>query len=154
VRARSSELTVGDSVAVRTYVTEPDRPPKLEFPATGPYVVIEKTDTHVTLRTRDGPLKVHLDRVFRLPRPKLCHRPSNGSILEEERRLLLKPSIAMEEKKEFVVDQIVGHAADDDGNMLVKVRWFGCPSSADTWEPVGNLPVIFLRDTQSRNESR
>jgi hypothetical protein len=51
----------------------------------------------------------------------------------------------MEEEEEFVMDQIVGHGADDDGNMLVKVRWFGCPSSADTWEPVGNLPGHFLK---------
>jgi hypothetical protein len=84
VRARSSELTVGHSVAVRTYVTEPGRSPNLVFPGT------EKTDTHVTLRTRNGHLKVHFDRVLRLPRPKLCHHPSNGSIHEEERRLLLQ----------------------------------------------------------------
>jgi hypothetical protein len=33
----------------------------------------------------------------------------------------------MEEEEGFVMDQIVGHGADDDGNMLEKVRWFRLP---------------------------
>jgi hypothetical protein len=75
VRARTADLCVRDSVAVRAYVTEPGRSPKLEFPVTDPYVLTDMTVTHCTVRTKEGPLKVHRDRVFRLPPPEALPSP-------------------------------------------------------------------------------
>jgi hypothetical protein len=85
---------------------------------------------------------MHLDRVYRLPPPEDLPPPIEWV---NPRRGETPPIAAVKEEEEFVADQIVGHGADDDGNMLVKVRWFGCPSSVDTWEPVGNLPRHILK---------
>jgi hypothetical protein len=67
VRNRHADLQIGDSVLIRTYMLEPSRSPKFVFPVAGPYSVIGIESPHVTVRTRDGPQKHHLDRVIRAP---------------------------------------------------------------------------------------
>jgi hypothetical protein len=38
-RKRNAEIQIGDMMLVRTFVAQPGRSPKLDFPASGPYVV-------------------------------------------------------------------------------------------------------------------
>jgi hypothetical protein len=67
VRRRHHDLEISDSVFVRTHVIEPARSPKLCFPVAGPYPVIKIDGYNVEIRTREGPQRLHLDRVVRCP---------------------------------------------------------------------------------------
>ena len=67
VRRRHRELMLGDSVLVRTFVTEPGRSTKLSAPVAGPYTVVGMSDSNVKIRTREGVQTLHLDRVIRCP---------------------------------------------------------------------------------------
>jgi hypothetical protein len=57
----------GDSVLVKTFMLEPGRSPKLAFPVSGPYPVVQLDGVTVVIRTSDGDQRVHLDRVIRCP---------------------------------------------------------------------------------------
>jgi tRNA(Ile)-lysidine synthase TilS/MesJ len=46
----------------------------------------------------------------------------------------------LDDLAEFVVERIVSHRRDADGNMRLLLRWFGYASSEDTWEPVIHVP--------------
>ena len=56
--------------------------------------------------------------------------------------------------KQFYVDNIVDIDNSDEEHPLFKVRWFGYPPSADSWEPLTSFdnpsfPLIFLNNTES-----
>ena len=118
VRARNSDIEIGDLVAVRTFVTEPGRSPKIEFPVTGPYVVVEKTPTNFVIRTREGRQSIHSARVIKFPRP--TELPAGVEGVKVERADESPPETFDEE--EYVVEQIVDHGVAGDGTLLVKVR--------------------------------
>jgi hypothetical protein len=67
VRRRHHDLEISDSVFVRTHVIEPARSPKLRFPVAGPHPVTRVDGSNVEIRTREGPQRLHLDRVVRCP---------------------------------------------------------------------------------------
>jgi hypothetical protein len=83
VQRRNTQIESGDLVYVKTFVTEPDRSPKLEFPAAGPFVVISNDVNTFLLRTRSGDQRVSSDRVIKagvssdlLPEMQVRSRPS------------------------------------------------------------------------------
>ena len=67
VRKRHGSIQMGDSVFVRIHVLEPARSPKFSFPVAGPYPIVGVSGSNVDIRTREGPQRVHLDRVVRCP---------------------------------------------------------------------------------------
>ena len=42
--------------------------------------------------------------------------------------------------REYVIDKIVEHEEDGDGNLFLKVRWYGYEPKDDTWQLVSTLP--------------
>ena len=144
VRARNKEIEIGDMVAVRTFVHDPGRSPKIEFPVSGPFIVVGETKSGYKIRSREGIQVVHSNRVIKLPHAselpmgiegtKLIRDPENSTGLEDPKG-----------EQEYVVDKIVDHGVDGEGIMRVKVRWYGFTEKEDTWEPVTNLPRHFLR---------
>ena len=56
-----------------------------------------------------------------------------------------------QEQRRFEIEKLVGAGLDDDGQELYRVRWTGYPPSADTWEPVDNLPRELVRAYKRRH---
>jgi hypothetical protein len=141
VKNRHKDLQLGDSVLIRTFMLEPSRSPKFVFPVAGPYVLIRIEGPHVTVRTRKGPQKHHLDRVIRAP---ISDLPPGLELIPNATASSLRPMQRITAENlssdEDVIYRFVSHAQDDDGAWLVRVRWAGFDSSDDTWEPDVNLP--------------
>ena len=45
---------------------------------------------------------------------------------------------------EIVVDRIVGHGVNEDGQYMVKIRWHGQDKSEDTWQEASDVPRHFV----------
>jgi hypothetical protein len=57
-------------VLVKTFVTEPGISPKLELPASGPFVAIGRDGKKFIINTASGKQRVSSDRVTRAPGPQ------------------------------------------------------------------------------------
>ena len=149
VRARTSDLAVGDWAYVKTYVAPRELSKKLIFPAVGPFVVTRVGPDRKTFKvsTPDGEVTVSADRVRKCPFPAdLPHDMLFATSTPEEEA----PQVRDEEDdlsawEEYVIDHLVSHRRDDAGTMHVRVRWFGYDPSADTWEPILHIPRELLR---------
>jgi RNase H-like domain found in reverse transcriptase/Reverse transcriptase (RNA-dependent DNA polymerase)/Integrase zinc binding domain/Integrase core domain/Chromo (CHRromatin Organisation MOdifier) domain len=138
VRVRNADIQVGDLVFVRTFVTEPGRSPKVEFPVSGPYTVIARDDKTFVVRTASGSQRVSADRVTKAPGPR---------DLPPEFQLEAELEAAREDVgslDEMVVDRIVGHGVNEDGQYMVKIRWHGQDKSEDTWQESTEVPRHFV----------
>jgi Chromo (CHRromatin Organisation MOdifier) domain len=51
-----------------------------------------------------------------------------------------------------VIERLLSHSVDDDGNVVMRVRWFGFGSDDDTWEPITHLPKLLLERYAKRNK--
>jgi hypothetical protein len=131
-------------VAVRTFVHEPGRSPKIEFPVAGPFIVVGETYSGYKIRSREGIQVVHSDRVIKFPRASELPMGVEGIKMIQSQE---SPPVDVTPRPddEYVVDRIVDHGVDEDGLMRVKVRWYGFTEKEDTWEPVVNLPCHFQR---------
>jgi hypothetical protein len=69
VRSRNAEIQIVDMVFVRTFVAEPGRSPKPDFPASGPYAVVSRNEKTFVIKTSSGNQRVPSDRVTRAPVP-------------------------------------------------------------------------------------
>jgi hypothetical protein len=132
-----TDVDVGDTVFVRTYVTEPARSPKLQFPVTGPYPVVKCFYSGVEILTADGRQRLHWDRVIKSPSPK--DLPAGVEwvlVLPRKQRTMLTPRL---EETEYVIERPLDHGEDEDGRKILKVRWAGFTPADDTWEPIENI---------------
>jgi hypothetical protein len=96
-------------VFVKTFVTEPGRCPKLEFPASGPFTVIGRDDKTFLVNTASGNQRFSSDRVTRAPAPQ---------DLPLEFQLDSNTTGAPEDvgpTEETLVDRILAHGVNDDG---------------------------------------
>jgi hypothetical protein len=148
VRRRNTQIESGDLVYVKTFVTEPGRSLKLEFPAAGPFVVISNNVITFLLRTRSGYQRVSSDRVIKagvssdlLPEMQVRSRPS----------ALAPPSPDENPYEEFVIKRLLSYGVDGDGNVVMRVRWFGFGYDDDTWEPITHLPKLLVERFAKRN---
>jgi Chromo (CHRromatin Organisation MOdifier) domain len=147
VRELSAELSVGDLVYVRTYVCLKELSHKLIFPAVGPFLVKRLMPGHhtVQLQTPSGAVTVPIDRVRKctapadLPQGMRFAEKSPGHFSE------IHQDPAEESFEEYVIDRLVSHRVTEDGQMLLRVRWFGYDSHQDTWEPAIGLPAELVR---------
>jgi hypothetical protein len=149
VQRRNTQIEPGDLVYDKTFVTEPGRYPKLEFPAAGPFVVISNDENTFLLRTRSGDQQVSSDRVIKagvssdlLPEMQVRFRPSAPA----------PPSPDENPYEEFVVERLLSHGVDDDRNVVMRVRWFGFGSDNDIWEPITHLHKRLVVRYAKRNK--
>jgi hypothetical protein len=105
-------------VVVNTFVTEPGRSPKMEFPVNGPYNVVGITPTGYNIRSRDGIQTVHSNRVIKFPRPEEFPLGVDDVEVQTSRA----PYSRMMEGEEYVLDKIFDHGEASDGSMVVLVR--------------------------------
>jgi Chromo (CHRromatin Organisation MOdifier) domain len=54
--------------------------------------------------------------------------------------------------EEFVIERLLSHGVDDDGIVVMRVRWFGFGSDDDTWEPITHLPKLLVERYAKRNK--
>jgi hypothetical protein len=54
--------------------------------------------------------------------------------------------------EEFVIEPLLSHGVNDDGNVVMQVRWFGFGSDDDTWEPFTHLPKLEVERYAKRNK--
>ena len=149
VRKRHGSIQMGDSVFVRTHVLEPARSPKLSFPVAGPYPIVGVSGSNVDIRTREGPQRVHLDRVVRCP----TSLPSGVSWVPQRKEPpVTKRRIQTRETDDtYVIERLLSHArAEDDSCWLLRVRWAAYGSDDDTWEPARELPEEMVRRYERR----
>jgi hypothetical protein len=122
VRRRHHEVEIGDSGFVKTHVIEPARAPKLCFPVAGPYPVIKIDGSNVEIRTREGPQRLHLDRVVRCPTTLPSGVSWNPQLKEPPKSKRM--TIGREDDDTYVIDRLVTHARDEkDSCWLIRVRW-------------------------------
>jgi Chromo (CHRromatin Organisation MOdifier) domain len=138
VRLRNEKIQVGDLVFVKTFVTEPGRSPKLEFPAFGHFVVIGRDENTFLIKTASVKQRVSSDRVTRAPAPR--DLPP-----EFQRDLTSNESIEdVETTEETVVDRVLSHGVNEDGQYMVRIRWHGQDKTQDTWQEASDLPIHFI----------
>jgi hypothetical protein len=70
LRERNRDICPGDLVFVKSFSHQTDISPKLLFPASGPYVVINRDSRTMTVKTPSGPVRINCDRVTRAPAPE------------------------------------------------------------------------------------
>jgi Chromo (CHRromatin Organisation MOdifier) domain len=54
--------------------------------------------------------------------------------------------------EEFAIERLLSHGVDDDGNVVMRVGWFGFGSDDDTWEPITHLPKLLVKRYAKRNK--
>jgi Chromo (CHRromatin Organisation MOdifier) domain len=53
---------------------------------------------------------------------------------------------------EIVVDKIVGHGVNEDGQYMVKIYWHGQYKSENTWQEASDLPHFFVERYAKRKK--
>jgi hypothetical protein len=51
------------------------------------------------------------------------------------------PLKSPKENADYIIERAVAHNSDDQGMVLVNIRWVGCGSEEDTWEPSSYIPL-------------
>jgi Chromo (CHRromatin Organisation MOdifier) domain len=125
-------------VFVKTFVAEPGRSPTLDFRASCPYVVVSRNEKAFVIKTPSGTQRVSSDRVTQVPVP---------NDLAAEFQLDVDTNESADDiglTDEIVVDRIVAHGVNDDGQYMIKIRWHGQDKSKDTWQEASDLPRHFV----------
>jgi Chromo (CHRromatin Organisation MOdifier) domain len=143
VKLRNDKIQIGDLVFVKTFVTEPGRSPKLEFPASGPFAVIGRDDKTFLVKTAYGKQIISSHRVTRAPAPQ---------DLTLEFQLDSHTTGAPEDVGPTEVDRILAHGVNDDGKYMVKICWHAQDKSEDTWQEASDLPLQFIERYAKRNK--
>jgi transposase InsO family protein len=146
VRLRNADVQAGDLVYVKTFVTEPGRSPKLEFPASGPHLVIARNDKTFVVRTASGTQRVSADRVTKAPCPR--DLPAEFQ-LESELEAAREDVGSLDE---MVVDRIISHEVNEDGQYMIRIRWHGQKRSEDTWQKGTDVPLHFVERYAKRKK--
>jgi hypothetical protein len=100
-------------------------------------------------RTRSGDQRVSSDRVIKagvssylLPEMQVRSRLSAPVLL----------SLDENPHEEFMIERLLSHGIDDDGNVVMRVRCFCSVSDDDTWEPITHLPKLLVERYAKRNK--
>jgi Chromo (CHRromatin Organisation MOdifier) domain len=115
----------------------------------GPYPIVGLSGSNVDIRTREGPQRVHLDRVVRCPSTLpsgVAWVPQRVEPPTTKRRVQ-----ARETDDTYVIDRLLSHArAEDDSCWLLRVRWAAYGPDDDTWEPACELSENLVRRYEKR----
>jgi Integrase core domain len=132
VRLRNSQITAGEYVLIRVYADSP----KLTLPLAGPFRVIRvdaRNGTYV-VATREGPVRVSGDRVRPAPMPR--DFPAEVKLLPPP----VECSTETPDTTQYVIDRIISHGRNEDGEAIARIRWAGYNDDDDTWERCIDLP--------------
>ena len=137
VRLRNSQITAGDYCLIQVYADSP----KLTLPLAGPFrvVTVDARNGTYVVATREGKVRVAGDRVRPAPVPR---------DLPVEVTLPPPPAELQEEAPnatQYVIDRIISHGRDDNGEAIARIRWAGYDDKDDTWERCRDLPVEVVR---------
>jgi hypothetical protein len=89
------------------------------------------------LRVGDDSIRVNSDRITRAPLTAV--QVSNEESNEAQ------PSPVPDESDEYVVERIVDHMDEPNGEQLFRVRWYGYAEDEDTCEKEGKIHQQFIR---------
>jgi hypothetical protein len=64
----------------------------------------------------------------------VCLRNSQMASVRSRYSAPAPPSPDENPYEEFVIERLLSHGVDDDGNVVMRVRWFGFGSDDDSWE--------------------
>lgn len=125
----NQDLRTGDWVYIDTH--DKDRK-KLDQRAKGPYRIVSR-DTH-TFTVLDGNTleRVSSDHVARAPTP--AGQMDSSSVLRGPQEPVV-PYDHADTGYSFVWERFVGHDRDENGDLWLRVRWWGYNETEDRWEP-------------------
>jgi len=127
VRPVNKALKIGDLVFVDAHDTERR---KLDHKVVGPFEIV-RTDGHTYTVLVDGlPDTVSSNHVTREPTPTGQDPHVTGQEVPEA----VIPDGHGPDGPEFVWDRFVDHLVDDEGDLRLKVRWWGYGPEEDIWE--------------------
>ena len=135
VKSRRESLRVGDWVIVKSHENQGG---KLIFKTKGPYPILKTDGRRLTIESTDGIRTINGNNAAVTPEPPEGD-PAWERALEAWR--VPSPPSSSEKKMEAVFDQFVGQGYDNNGCLMLKVRWFGYGPREDTWEYVEDLPT-------------
>ena len=121
------------------------------FPVAGPYPVTRVDGPNVEIRTREGPQRLHMDRVVRCP----TTLPSGVSWTPQrvDPPKSKRATVEREADDTYVIERFITHARDDeDSCWLIRVRWAAYSADEDTWEPATELPEDMVRRYERRKK--
>jgi len=128
VKSRREALRVGDWVFVKSHENQGG---KLIFKTKGPYEILKTDGRRLTIERTDGIRTINGNHATLAP-----EQPEGDPAWERALKAWRVPSLSSSSEKtmEADFDQFVGQGYDDNGRLLLKVRWFGYGPRKDTWE--------------------
>jgi len=146
VKSRREALRVGDWVFVKSHENQGG---KLIFKTKGPYQILNTDDRRLTIESTDGIRTINGNHATLAPEP-----PEGDPAWERALKAWSVPSLPSSSEKtmEAVFDQFVGQGYDNNGRLMLKVRWFGYGPREDTWEYVEDLPTEKVRQYCQRHQ--
>jgi len=146
VKSRREALRVGDWVFLSSHENQGG---KLIFQTKGPYQVRKTDGRRLTIESTDGIRTINGIHATLAPEP-----PEGDPAWECALKAWLVPALPSSSEKtmEAVFDHFVGQGYDDNGRLLLKVRWFGYGPTEDAWEYVEDLPTEKVRQYCQRHQ--
>lgn len=129
VNTVNETLKAGDWVYVDTHDKERK---KLDQIVEGPYRILRRDGHTFTVMAKGFPDRVSSDHVARAPTP--AGEMDSSTMLHGPQ----EPVVPLDHEdtgKHFVWERFVAWDRDTDGDLWLKVRWWGYAPSEDTWEP-------------------
>jgi Integrase core domain/Integrase zinc binding domain len=137
VKRRNTQIESGDLVYVKTFVIEPGDLLSLSSPRRDP---LSSFQTLWIPFYSAQEVEINECRVIessRLASPRIyCQKCK--SALPQLQRL---PALTRIPKK-IVIERILSHGVYDDGNVVMRVHWFGFGFDDDTWEPITHISSV------------
>lgn len=146
VKKSKSPPKQGDWVFVHSHAKTGS---KLLFKTLGPYQVL-RTDGHrYTIESDDGIRTVSGNHIARAPAPA-----EDDPAWDRAREAWALPELpSSKDIHEPIFEKFVSHGwDDDDGRLMLRVRWFGYTSKDDTWIHVEDLPRDKVRQYCQRKK--
>jgi len=145
VKTRREALRVGDRVFVKSHENQGG---KLIFKTKGPYQILKTDGRRLTIKGTDGIRTINGNHATLAPEP-----PEGDPAWARALKAWRVPSLPSSSEKtmEAVFDQFVGQGYDDNGRLMLKVRWLGYGPREDTWEYVADLPTEKVRQYCQRH---
>ena len=146
VKSRREALRVGDWVFAKSHESQGG---KLNFKTKGPYQILKTDGRRLTIKSTEGIRTINGIHATLAPEP-----PEGDPAWERALKAWRVPSLPSSSEKtmEAVFDQFVGQGYDNNGRLMLKVRWFGYGPREDTWEYIEDLPTEKVRQYCQRHQ--
>lgn len=144
LRRPIQKLVVGNYVFVRKEYGSGERRTKLSPIVDGPFQVASLDSNTVTVLRNGEEEKLSRDRVVQSPTPIAAREAAirtqsenahAGTQGDSDRSVSNQHNVV----GEFVIERITDHGFDDDGTLLLRVKWLGYSDNDSTWEPAQHV---------------